>query len=131
MSPRTLIFATILLAPLFSGCAGWRTFGITDRAVMREFLLEAVPIGTNVKDAQAFMVREGFSCTIERNSSFSERNDDDPERGPHRTLEGIDYLYCDRTELAHFLIDRRWQIAFVLNGETVSDLIVNVGLIGP
>lgn len=130
MSPRTLIFAMVL-GLLLNGCAARRTAGNIDRSVMREVLLDAVPIGSNVKDAEAFMVSEGFACEIKRNARFVERRDDASVSGNHLTHEGIDFLECNRSEMAHLLIERKWHAAFVLDGETVRDVIVNLYLTGP
>lgn len=134
IEPRAIIAIVVWLA--LNGCASQRTKAppvpvlsaqISDRTRMRTALLEAVPLGTSVVDAERFMASERFHCTLNRNASFAEQQD-----GGHSVVhEGIDYLYCDRFDRAGFMVSRRWQIALVLEDESVKDMIVNAGMIGP
>lgn len=94
------------------------TTDIRQPAVMKEALRRAIPTGTSLANARRFMEQEGFACKITRNGSF-------------RGREGIDYLYCDRSERYAHWVDQRWQIALVLEGDRVRDIEVAHGLIGP
>ena len=109
---------------LLSGCLHFRqsTWKLTSREEMRKAVLEHVPLGTNVNAAQKFMEAEGFSCRLERNGSFQEKTwwGDHPE--PH---SGIDFLRCKRHQSAGFLMTTFWSVALVLEGETVSDVLVS------
>ena len=94
------------------------TAGIEQPALMQSTLVKNIPKGTPLADAKRFMEREGFECSITRNGSFSGR-------------DGIDYIYCDRHDRVDIWVSRRWQIALVLEDDTVADVSVSHGLIGP
>lgn len=94
------------------------TAGIEEPLVMKSTIAENVPKGTPLTDAQHFMEREGFKCSVTRNGSYSDR-------------DGIDYIYCDRHDRVDAWVSRRWQIALVLEGDAVVDVFVSHGLIGP
>jgi hypothetical protein len=97
------------------------TRGLKDAASMKALLKKKLPLGTPVEKARLFMEREGFKCSLMHNKSFSEEG---------AVRNGIDYLYCDRSDGVGF-VTRRWQVAIVLKTGSVSEVLVSVGLIGP
>ena len=91
---------------------------------MRRVVLEHVPPGMNINAAQKFMEAEGFSCRRKQNESFSETSVH--VIGEHPEIHfGIDFLQCDREQSAGFLMGQIWTVALVLDGETVSDVLVS------
>jgi hypothetical protein len=121
---KNTIVGTLLVWFTTMGCQALAgdTRGLKDAASMKALLQRNLPVGTSAKKARLFMEREGFKCSLMRNKSFS-------EEGVVR--EGIDYLYCERSDSAGFLVSRRWQVAIVLKMDSVSEVLVSVGLIGP
>ncbi len=91
-------------------------------AAMKAALQQLIPSGTPLDQARRTMEKAGYKVTDETSASFSE------EGVVHR---GINYLYCDCTERAHLIIERRWQIALIYTGDSVSDILVSMGLTGP
>ena len=83
---------------------------------MVETVQGQVPPGTPVDEALRFMEREGFKCSRTVNGSFGERN-------------GLDYLYCDRSEGG--IVQRRWQAAIVHRDGKVAEVLARTGLVGP
>jgi hypothetical protein len=95
---------------------------LKDAASMKAVLQKRLPVGTSLGKARLFMEQEGFKCSLAHKESFS-------EEGVVR--EGIDFLYCDRDDRVGVLVIRRWQVALVLSQDSVSEVLVSVGLIGP
>ncbi len=120
---------TVGFALFISGCAASqvRTAAITGQPEMRAAILDNVPLGSSIAQAEEFMKSEGFTCKVQRNTSWAERSAD----GRHVSQEGIDYLYCTRADRAGFLVAREWKVALVLEGDAVKDAFVNAGLTGP
>ena len=98
------------------------TANIEQAAMMKSAILETIPRGTGLAAAKGFMKREGFECSITHNGEFSEQG---------VVHEGIDYLYCNRHDRIDTFVNRRWQIAVVLEKDSVADVYVSEGLIGP
>jgi hypothetical protein len=89
---------------------------------MKSALLQMVAPGTSLVQARNAMEREGFRVAEKHNAAFNEEG----------TLhKNINYLYCDRTELAVFPVERRWQVALVNDGTRVTDILVSMSLTGP
>jgi hypothetical protein len=76
------------------------------------------------------MEAEGFACRRLYNTGFAE---DGPSGGPQIHHPPADLLWCDSGERATLtlLVSKRWQVAFVDSGGTVSRVAVGVGLTGP
>src|SRR5262245_18700038 len=99
---------TLAACALVAGCTNVRcaTRGIHDSAKMVETIRARVTVGSSFDDAQRFMQGEGFSCRHIANGSWGD-------------CQGIDYLYCDRSEAAGGLVARRWQVAIIHQGGKV------------
>jgi hypothetical protein len=94
------------------------TRGIVNEADMIRILSTRLPAGTRLETARAFIEGEGFKCSLKTNGRFGDR-------------EGIDYLYCDRSEASGmFLVSRRWQVAIIIRDENVVEVDVSTGLVG-
>jgi hypothetical protein len=114
---RIALAAMVLV--IVAGCTGTRsvTRGIEEPPRMVEAILGRVPVGTPVDDAQRFMEREGFTCTRTADGKFLDR-------------EGLDYVYCDRSE-GEGVVQRRWQVAIVHRDGKVAEVLASTGLVGP
>ncbi|SRR6266487_5800631 len=102
------------------GCGPRRTADTP--AAMKAALQQLIPAGTPRDQARRTMEKAGYRVTDKTNASFSE------EGVVHR---GINYLYCDCTERSGLIIERRWQAALVYAGDSVSEILVSMGLTGP
>lgn len=62
-------------ALLLAGCAQDRTVtrGLKDAAQLRATLVQAIPLGSNVTSAVAFMERNQFRCLEQRNAAWGDR----------------------------------------------------------
>jgi hypothetical protein len=115
--------ALILSVAAFLGCSrGSATRGLKDPSAMKIAVQRIVPTGTSLAQARDAMESEGFKVAAKQNAMFSEEG---------KVHKNIDYLYCDRTELAAFPVERRWQVALVNDGTQVTDILVSMGLTGP
>jgi hypothetical protein len=91
---------------------------------MKQTLKREIPVGTPEAEARRFMERQGFSCTLEKQQSFSEQG---------KTFNDLDFLYCTRSDTSTTLslVSREWKIAVVVQNHLVSDILVSSGLLGP
>lgn len=107
-----------VLMASFAGCTGTRaiTQGIEDPPRMVEAIVDRVPVGTPVDDAQRFMQREGFSCSRRTNEAFLDR-------------EGLNYIYCSRSEGG--IVRRKWKVAILHRDGKVIEVLASTGLVGP
>src|SRR5713101_3012007 len=111
-------FALTVLLAMGVGCASSHsvTRGIQEPPRMIEVILDQIPVGTSLADAERFMQSEGFKCSQTTNGEFL----------GHR---GLDYLYCDRSDGG--IVQRRWQVAIVHGDGKVSEVLASTGLVGP
>jgi hypothetical protein len=79
------------IAISLSLCAAWSIglAGVTSKVdnvtTMQKLIVNVIPPGTPINQARAFMEREGFKCSIQRDSAWGSR-------------KHLDYLYCDRSD---------------------------------
>jgi hypothetical protein len=108
-------------ALLAAGCAQDTTVtrGLKEAPQLQATLLAAIPPGTQVPSAVAFMERNNFRCLDQHNALWGDR-------------QKLDYVYCDKEVDAAWPIVRRWQVALVHAGsERVQEVLVSTGLVGP
>lgn len=127
ITQRTGWLVPLAVLVFLLGCASHRqgirvTAAAKDTSEMESMIRETIPAGTALADARDFMEREGFSCHVIRNGSFSEQGE---------VYEGIDYIHCYRDDATSFWVHRCWQIALVLEDDTVTDVRVSSVLDGP
>jgi hypothetical protein len=77
-------------------------------------------IGSSREEATRAMEKAGYRVGVMTSGAFS-------EEGVVRRR--IDYLYCDCSE--GLLIERRWQVALVYVGDSITEVLVAMGLTGP
>ena len=95
---------------------------VESREVMKQRLLRLIPPGTSIQKAQQLMEREGFSCIQKHNAGFSEEGVDHDK---------LDYIYCDRSDEVGAFIERRWQIALIIEHSKVRGYLVSMANRGP
>jgi hypothetical protein len=108
-------------AVLLAGCAQDRTItrGLKGAPQLRTTLVQAIPLGSDLASAVAFMERNQFRCLDQRNAAWGDR-------------QGLDYVHCDKEVDAGWPILRRWQVALVHVGSgQVQEVLVSTGLVGP
>ena len=112
------LFALVALA---LGCvpAAEKIALSADVRATRDEVLRVVPKGTALAEAERKMRRNGFECSVKSGEAWV-------------GVEGKrDYLYCDRERSGFSLVSRRWQVAIFLEKESVTEVDVQTGLIGP
>jgi hypothetical protein len=109
---------TMLFVLLMVGCRGperRQTIAFrADNDSMREEVLRSVPIGTQRATAEEIMTENGFECSV----LLDEKT--------QRTK-----LFCDASEQVGFWVGRRWLVNFYIDSNTVSDVKVTSGYVGP
>ena len=111
---RNYRWALILAVASLLGCARRPaiTDGAEDVASWNRRLQAAVPLGTPLDQAQSTMERNGFHCT--------------------RPATVADPLWCDKHSGGRLtLVSRRWLASMELQGQRVTAVRGNTGLIGP
>ncbi len=98
-----------------------QTEGIENYEEMKLVMNQLIPTGTPFDLAKAKMEKEGFECTVQRNSSFSEQG---------VGIENIDYVYCDRHDYSGPYESLRWQAALILEKEKVTRVALSKGIVG-
>src|SRR5260370_41369538 len=104
-------------ALLLAGCAQDRTVtrGLKDAPQLRATLVEAIPRGSNVASAVAFIQRNQFRCLEQRNAAWGDR-------------QGPDYIYYDKEVDDGWPILRRCQDQLVHAGSvTVQEALYSTG----
>jgi len=84
---------------------------------MVEAVLAHALLGISVQAARRFMVCDGFGCSPQSNAEFLGR-------------EGLDYVYCNRSEGNPSLVSRRWQVAMVHQDCKFVEVLASTGLTG-
>jgi len=122
------LYRAFVLAALISvcGCATLMPFGnslakATNNAEMKRELRDIVPFGTSVTQATIHMRLRGFKCNVERNASFTERSWTGEVESQS---DGIDILHCQRSEKAGDSMIKVYDVAFILDGDIVKDVLV-------
>ncbi len=120
-----------MVVALLWGCAHSNqvTWKVESREAMHDTLAERIPPGTPLPTAQAFMEQEGFRCSLKRQGVFIERTWFGSKEPRH---EDLDFLYCRRTQNAgHPLMACIWEVAVVVEDDTVQNLLVSRYVDGP
>lgn len=105
------------------------TWNLEDPDLMREVVVWHVPPGTSIPAAGAFMKSEGFTVHLERNESFNERRS---WVDIFKTHDHLDFLDCRRVQSAgSLLMSHFWEVALVLDGDVVRDVVVSHYVDGP
>jgi len=125
MSWRTQVLPALLLCVAVIGCSRSSPTGQIElsknASTVRSQILERVPLGTPLKEAEEKMRQMGFRCELRKAAMF-----DDESRGrrQYQRFEKIDYLACSREEtgiegIRHHL----WVVALACSKE---EMVTNV-----
>lgn len=112
------LLGSVLLVAAVSGCCQVDKDQTANE--MKGKLESAIPVGTSANAAEARLRERGFEVVRMTDASFVE--------GQH-VREHADFIYGDRMDGC--IVKRRWQVAAVLNGDSVSEIVVSTGLEGP
>ena len=115
---RRILLASLLMS--LYGCQGRPTMkpqptNLTlaeDEAVVRQEILKLIPVGSSVAVAENVMAQNGFECSMQR------------DKDGH-------YLYCDRKKSKDAFVGTRWQVLLHYADDSVTDVSVSVGFVGP
>ncbi|GKS58672.1 hypothetical protein YTPLAS18_21990 [Nitrospira sp.] len=82
--------------------------GLPSESALREAILKMVPMGSSITDAQERTQAAGFECVYQWHA-------------PWRDEQNLTYLYCHRDEGLLF-VQRRWEVAFIMQGVVVGEV---------
>jgi hypothetical protein len=120
--------ASIVLLFVF-GCATTRTKRIDAPERMQAEIDALIHPGMSIAEVESVMKLEGFTCTMERNSSFIAMRswlDKEPRR------DAIDFIRCNRTNSAGLMMGRVWSLAILLEGDKATgEILVSHYVDGP
>jgi hypothetical protein len=118
-----------ILVLIVLGCATTRTRKIDAPESMQTEMEMLIHPGMTIEEVESTMKVEGFNCTVERNASFIARRswrDKEPRR------DAVDFVRCNRTDIAGLMMGRFWSVAILLDGEkTTGEVLVSHYVDGP
>lgn len=110
-------FLLISLTALFAACGPeHKTEDVASPKEMLQTLEKSVPKGTGLDAAKLFMEGEGFVC-------------EDVKGGTWKGKKGLNFLHCKREDGQ--MIKRRWEVALMHDGRSVSSLEMRTALVYP
>jgi hypothetical protein len=106
-----------LVATFFVACGpDHKTEDVASPKEMQQTLEKSVTKGMGLDAAKAFMEREGFFC-------------EDVKGGTWKGRKGLNFLHCKREDGQ--MIKRRWEVALMHDGKSVSSLELRTALVYP
>ena len=118
----------ILIASMY-GCATTKTKRIDAPEAMATALERLIRPGMTIEEIETAMKSEGFTCTVERQSSFIEMRTFRDKEPRH---DGIDFVRCRRTNSGGFMMARLWSVAVLLDGDrSTGNILVSHYIDGP
>jgi hypothetical protein len=107
----------IVVTALLVSCEqAHKTEEVVSPQQMQATLEKAVPKGMALEDAKGFMESEGFVC-------------EEVKGGTWKGKKGLTFLHCKREDGQ--MIKRRWEVALMHDGKTVSALEMRTALVYP
>jgi hypothetical protein len=107
----------MIAAGLLAACGSeHKTEDVASPKEMLQTLEKSVPKGMGLDAAKAFMEGEGFHC-------------EDVKEGTWKGRRGLNFLHCKRED-GH-MIKRRWEVALMHDGRSVSSLEMRTALVYP
>ena len=107
----------MIAAMLFAACGSdHKTEDVASPKEMLQTLEKSVPKGMNLAAARAFMEGEGFVC-------------EEVKEGTWKGRKGLNFLHCKREDGQ--MIKRRWEVALMNDGKSVSSLEMRTALVYP
>ncbi|XZE19922.1 hypothetical protein SH449x_005252 [Pirellulaceae bacterium SH449] len=119
----------LLLVLMVLGCATTKTRKIDAPDRMQTEIGALIRPGMTIEEVESALKIEGFQCTIERNASFVAMKSWSEKEPPR---EAIDFVRCNRTNNAGFLMGRVWSVAILLDGgKATGEVLVSHFVDGP
>ena len=107
----------MIAAGLLAACGSeHKTEDVASPKEMLQTLEKSVPKGMGLDAAKAFMEAEGFHC-------------EDVKEGTWKGRKGLNFLHCKREDGQ--MIKRRWEVALMHDGRSVSSLEMRTALVYP
>ena len=108
----------LMIAAVFLAACGaeHKTEDVASPKEMQQTLEKSVTKGMNLDAAKAFMEKEGFVC-------------EDVKGGTWKGRKGLNFLHCKREDGQ--MIKRRWEVALMHDGKSVSSLEMRTALVYP
>ncbi len=129
MTIRKEVWIASIVFLFVFGCATTRTKRIDAPEIMQAEIDGLIHPGMSIAEVESVMKLEGFTCTMERNSSFIAMRswlDKEPRR------DAIDFIRCNRTNSAGLMMGRVWSLAILLEGDKATgEILVSHYVDGP
>ena len=110
-------FAVIVVAALLVSCEkAHKTEDVVSPQQMQQTLEKSVPKGMALETAKVFMEGEGFAC-------------EEIKGGTWKGKKGLNFLHCKREDGQ--MIKRRWEVALMHDGRSVSSMDIRTALVYP
>ena len=130
--PMTIAVLRLRVAILLMsvcGCAATKTRRIDAPGAMETSLEQLIRPGMTIEEIETSMKSEGFTCTVERQSSFIEMRTFRDKEPRH---DGIDFVRCRRNNSGGFMMARLWSVAVLLDGDrSTGKILVSHYIDGP
>lgn len=110
-------FVVMVVSALLVSCEqAHKTEDVASPQQMKATLEKSVTKGMALEAAKVYMEGEGFAC-------------EDIKGGTWKGRKGMNFLHCMREDGQ--MIKRRWEVALMHDGRTVSDLEMRTALVYP
>ena len=129
MTIAVLRLGVAILLMSVCGCAATKTRRIDAPGAMETALEQLIRPAMTIEEIETAMKSEGFTCTVERQSSFIEMR---TFRDMEPRHDGIDFVRCRRTNSGGFMMARLWSVAVLLDGDrSTGKILVSHYIDGP
>jgi len=98
-----------------------------ERPEMLRRLVLAIPVGTTISDAEKILRKKGFVDIHMMHEPFMESD----SNGLSQIHDAAQYLYANREDSISFMMSVRWQVALACRENTISEVWLSRGLVGP
>ena len=126
--------ATALITILLTGCASTQNRGTVTKAAnaseVYQLLSSRHPDGISVQDAIAFMSAEGFHCSREESSNFTEKVVNRDGSVTSTEHAAIDFIRCNRQTQDGF-VETVFSVALVIENQRVVQAFGDRSFVGP
>jgi hypothetical protein len=129
MKLRIVFISFILFVLIVLVLSLFGIIGPKDEGKKKQEIMNLVPIGLQIGEAQKRMESHGYKCKWFENETFSI----DVGGGLQKTHPKADFLYCYKEEGSVFglvfLSKTRWQVALVVKNGVVTEISVSQAII--
>lgn len=105
----------------------------SDPDQMEREILQAVPVGTLITNAEKIMKQNNFACEYVSNTSYSKFRKPGAGSIESRTIsyKPSDILSCQITRSYYFIAYTKWRVIFAYKNQRVSNVVVSIESTGP